>query len=573
MSTTVKDEPTQDFKAEPFIEISDFTLESVREGGEAETLYHSCELSADHGDFVLLLGPSGAGKSLLTNFILNLASPVSETLIVNQGDLRRPKMLLKLPKPGLQGTQEIDVFKEDLYPEELRAHVGVMFQKLGLLDDLSVAENLEYANDQCAHPKPREEWLNWRTKTFARLGLNEGLLHEPVGKLSGGQQQRVALGRMLAYAPKIMIFDEPTSALDPLSAQDAVQLIREAHDQSGAALTLVITHDYDNFLSVADRVWFLTQGRHFLNEQPPARAEEYEKRLRQTRIPSSRPLTLDEKLSHEAKIADRQSEIALERATNTMSRGLHSIGTTWFMRYLKTFTKRVIIEGLPFHLIAGLGLGAVATYFSFNMELGSVAVQGGTEVEVSHFVLPTFFEQMLSGFGIVLYRALIPLFTCICVAARSGTAITAYLSEMRDEGRKQWDAMESFGVPPSWFFLPQILFVFSIGCFILSYLSFLLASVGSLLVAMGTNPLCTYYTWVNTYWENLHPRAGFWFAGSGFFILKTVTAGLCIGLISFYYGTRKRKSSLDTMTNLSKANVYSVLITLLVFFLFLIAEA
>ena len=52
------------------------------------------------------------------------------------------------------------------------------------------------------------------------------------------------------------------------------------------------------------------------------------------------------------------------------------------------------------------------------MELGSVTVEDLGTVEVSRFVLPTFFEQMLSGFGVVLYRALIPLFTCICVAAQ-----------------------------------------------------------------------------------------------------------------------------------------------------------
>ena len=130
--------------------------------------------------------------------------------------------------------------------------------------------------------------------------------------------------------------------------------------------------------------------------------------------------------------------------------GISSWRSPWFRIYLWRFFKRIVIEGLPFHLIAGLGLGAVATYFSFNMELGSVTVESVGQVEVSRFVLPTFFEKMLSGFGVVMYRALIPLFTCVCVAARAGTAVTAYLSEMRDSNKRQWEALENFGVLPIW---------------------------------------------------------------------------------------------------------------------------
>lgn len=561
----------------PVIEVHDFALESIREqegsaDRKADTLYHRCELSANRGELVLLLGPSGAGKSLLTNFLLNLASPVSDTLLVNGGDERRlPSMILRLSGSEKE-IEEIEVLG-DFYPEELRGRVGVMFQSLGLLEDLSVAENLNFANDQSAQPKQGLDWTTWRSETLARLKLSEELLHEPTSKLSGGQRQRVALGRMLAFTPEVMIFDEPTSALDPLSATEAVRLIREAHDESQAALTLIITHDYNRFLPVADRVWFLSQDREFLSEHPPATADEYQKRLAQARLPSARPLSVSERLDHEAQVADRSSAVALQRWRSSISRGLKGVRSPWFRRYLKTFAKRVIVDGLPFHLLAGLGLGAVATYFSFNMELGSVYVGEVGTVQVSRFVLPTFFEQMLSGFGVVLYRALIPLFTCICVAARAGTAITAYLSEMRDEGRRQWDAMESFGIPPAWFFIPQLLIVFGLGCWILSYLAFWTASAGSLLVAMATNPLCTFYTWRDTYWAHLKPTGLFWFEGSGLFMLKTMSAGICIALISAYYGTKKRKTSLDTMTHLSRANVLSVLITLLVFFMLLVFEA
>jgi len=544
-------------------------------------LYRRCELRAFPGELVLLLGPSGAGKTLLTNFLLDLASPVSERLVVNDGDeRRRPSMRLRLAQGAGRPPREVEVLGER-YPEALRGRVGVMFQSLGLLEDLTAEQNLLFANDQSAQPRSGLEWATWLQDTLARLKLSETLLHEPVGKLSGGQRQRVALGRMLAYSPELMVLDEPTSALDPLSAREAVRLIREAHDaqhkqlqaRGGGALPLVITHDYDTFLPVADRVWFLSQEREFLDERPPASAEDYERRLAERRLPASRPVPVDERLAHEARVADRRAREALARVWAQAARGVASLKSPWFRRYLKTFAARVIWQGLPFHLAAGFGLGAVATYFSFNMELGSVGVEGVGDVQVSRFVLPTFFEQMLSGFGVVLYRALIPLFTCICVAARSGTAVTAYLSEMRDEGRRQWDALENLGVPPGWFFVPQLVGVFAVGCALLSYASFWFASAGSLLVAMVTNPLCTFYTWRDTYWASLHASGGVWFEGSGLFIVKTALAGLCIALISAYFGTRPRKTSLDMMANLSRANVWSVLVTLAVFFALLVYEA
>jgi len=448
-----------------------------------------------------------------------------------------------------------------------------MFQSLALLEDLTVSQNLMFANDQSRQPKPKQVWSAWLQDTMSDLKLAETLLNEPVSSLSGGQRQRIALARMLAFQPEIMIFDEPTSALDPLSADQAVQLIREAHDKSSAALTLIITHDYDRFLSIADRVWFLSQERTFLDESPPQSAESYRARLAQVRLPAARPLSVDELITHEASIYDRRSAQLIPHFLDTMKQGLQSLKSSWFVFYLWRFFKRIVIQGIPFHLFAGLGLGMVATYFSFNMELGSIIVDDIGELEVSHFVLPTFFEQMLSGFGVVMYRALIPLFTCICVAARAGTAVTAYLSDMRDGNKRQWDALENFGIPPMWFFLPQLIICFSLGCLLLSYAAFWCASAGSLIVAMVTNPLCTFYTWYHTYWASLHPAGILWFEGTGLFILKTMSSGLCIALISAYYGSRPRKTSLETMTNLSRANVWSVLVILVVFFLLLLAEA
>ena len=560
----------------PLLTIRDFALESIREdrgadsesGRQAEALYQRCDLSAQQGEIVLLLGPSGAGKSLLTNYLLNITTPLSETLLIGSLGKDQPPSI----KITLDDDQEIEVLA-DRYPEQMRGRVGVMFQSLALLEDLTVIENLRFARDQSRQPKHGAVWRAWLEDTLRDLKLAETLLNEPVSSLSGGQRQRVALARMLAFQPEIMIFDEPTSALDPISADQAVRLIRDGHHKNHTALTLIITHDYERFLSIADRVWFLSQERTFLDELPPASAESYKERLARPRTPDVRPLSVNELVAHEADILDRRWTQHVPQLLDTMNQGVKSLKSPWFRVYLWRFFKRIVLQGLPFHLIAGFGLGAVATYFSFNLELGSVTVESVGDVEVSTFVLPTFFEQMLSGFGVVMYRALIPLFTCICVAARAGTAVTAYLSEMRDSGKRQWEALENFGVPPLWFFVPQLIICFGVGCCVLSYTAFWLASAGSLLVSMVTNPLCTFYVWRDTYWAALHPRSIFWFEGSELFIAKTVLAGVCIALISAYYGARPRKTSLETMANLSGANVMSVLVILAVFFVLLMIEA
>ena len=152
MSPSHQDQ-AQDQAQAPFIEIRDFKLESIRKdkadpekgeqpsesGRRAEALYHSCELSAQRGEVVLLLGPSGAGKSLLTNFLLNITSPLSETLLMERGARHAsPSILVRLDE-----RTEVEVLA-DAYPEELRGRVGVMFQSLALLEDLTLEQNLSW---------------------------------------------------------------------------------------------------------------------------------------------------------------------------------------------------------------------------------------------------------------------------------------------------------------------------------------------------------------------------------------------------------------------------------------------
>ncbi len=556
------------------IEISGLTLESLNATGNqltARTLYRECELTAQRGEIVLLLGASGAGKSLLTNLLLNMESPLTESLILGESSLSRsPSMSVYLE------TEEPSEPLEALtlpYPESLKREIGVMFQSLGLFEDLTVEENFRFANDHSRSPRRGLEWSTWLGETLSKLQLSSSMIGRKIDKLSGGERQRVALGRLLAYQPRVMILDEPTSALDFGNTLRTVEMIKSVHQEGESLLTLVITHDYESFLEIADRVWLLDEEAKFLNHSPPLSHEVYREKLSMRRNLPTRDLSELDHLTHLARVHDLALMTSLKRAKSQLSRIMSTLKSPWMLVYLKKFIVEILIKGLPFYLVSSLVLGAVATYFTFNLNLGQISLSTGNEVEVSRFILPTFFEQMLSGFSVVMFRAVIPVFICLCVAARSGTAVTAYLSEMRDPQRRQWDALDHFGILPYWFFMPQLIVVFALSCFTLSYLSFWSASIGSLITSLVINPLCTLDIWYAHYIKLLEPTRGVWYKGAEMLLLKTTLSGVSIALISVRYGSKVKRSSLDMMRALSKANVFSVICVLIIYFLLLVWES
>ena len=540
--------------------------------GRAEQLYASTNLSALRGEIVLIVGTSGSGKSLLTQLLLNLESKLTESLAINRNELSQQELM----QVKLAGYPDVFDALMIPYPSELRSHLGVMFQSLGLFEDLSVQENLNFANDHAFQSREGDDWLIWRSDMVRKLKLSNNILHKRVSTLSGGEKQRVALGRLLASQAKIMILDEPTSALDFANACRTVELIQDVHQSSQSELTLIVTHDLEAFLPIADRVWFLDEERHFVSHYPPLEAQYYHNHFllqKNARSRSLSPLELDQ---HHAKCHDLAffNTSAIMKAQ--LKRAIKTMTSPWLKLYVLKFFKQNLFQALPFHLTASFVLGAVATYFAFNLKLGTIHLSANQSLEVSRFIIPTFFEQMLSGFSVVLYRAIIPLFTCLCFAARSGTAMTAYLAEIRDRKGRQWEAFETFGVRPFWFFTPPIIISMSISCLIISYLSFWSASLGSFLASTFINPLCAYEQWMEHYFRLITDQDSSWsisFKGTSTLVLKTMVSGVVIALVSAYYGSRPKKSALDTMKALSRANVLSVILILLIFFCILILES
>jgi len=183
------------------------------------------------GEFLALLGPSGSGKSTMLMAIAGFERADRGTIAI--------------------GGQTID----HLPPH--RRDIGMVFQHYALFPHLTVAENLAY-------PLRRRgvaaSAIGPRVEAALALVRLDGFGGRGIHALSGGQQQRVALARALIFNPRVLLMDEPMSALDRKLRQHMQLELKQLHQRLGATIILV-THDQEEALSMADRVALLDRGR------------------------------------------------------------------------------------------------------------------------------------------------------------------------------------------------------------------------------------------------------------------------------------------------------------------------
>lgn len=195
-----------------------------------------CQIN--RGEVVSIIGSSGCGKSTLLRCFNRLETISGGQLIVNNIDLSN----LDLNRRRLQ---------------ELRAHVGMVFQQFNLFPHLSVLENL------CLAPQKVLAQSSSDSKERASFYLNKVGLSEKAksypDQLSGGQKQRVAIARALCMEPKILLFDEPTSALDPELVGEVLQVMQQLAKEG--MTMIVVTHEMQFAREVATRVMFLNKGQ------------------------------------------------------------------------------------------------------------------------------------------------------------------------------------------------------------------------------------------------------------------------------------------------------------------------
>jgi putative spermidine/putrescine transport system ATP-binding protein len=183
------------------------------------------------GDLIALLGPSGCGKTTLLQIIAGFLRPSA-------------------------GEVCLDGQRINHVPAN-RRRVGMVFQNYALFPHLSVFENVAYGLRARKAP-----WAAIKDKTAEMLALVKmtGFAERLPGQLSGGQQQRVALARALAIEPGIMLLDEPFSALDKNLRLDMQIEIKGLLKNYGVT-SIIVTHDQEEALSMADRIVVLNRGR------------------------------------------------------------------------------------------------------------------------------------------------------------------------------------------------------------------------------------------------------------------------------------------------------------------------
>ena len=196
-------------------------------------------LDCPQGETLVLLGPSGAGKSSLLRVLNLLEMPRSGSLSIagNQFDFTRAP--------------------SDKAIRELRQNVGMVFQQYNLWPHLTVARNIGYG---LKLRKWRGADIARRVAELLRIVNLEGLGEVKVTELSGGQRQRVALARALAIEPQVLVLDEPLSNLDAKVRLNVRHEIKSLQKRLGFT-SLIVTHDQQEALVMADRIAVLNQGR------------------------------------------------------------------------------------------------------------------------------------------------------------------------------------------------------------------------------------------------------------------------------------------------------------------------
>ncbi|MEG4574995.1 nitrate ABC transporter ATP-binding protein [Microcoleus sp. N3A4] len=186
-------------------------------------------LTVNEGEFICLIGHSGCGKSTLLNMIAGFNGPTNGEVAL-QGS--------QITEPG---------------PDRM-----VVFQNYSLLPWLTATENIHLGVENVYPEKSADEHNTIVQEHLELVGLTEAG-HKRPGQLSGGMKQRVAIARALATQPKLLILDEPFGALDPITREELQEELLKIWRQHKITV-IMITHDIDEALFLADRIVMMTNG-------------------------------------------------------------------------------------------------------------------------------------------------------------------------------------------------------------------------------------------------------------------------------------------------------------------------
>jgi putrescine transport system ATP-binding protein len=183
------------------------------------------------GEFFALLGPSGCGKTTLLRMLAGFETPDEGRILLDGADIAQ---VLPHQRP-----------------------VNMMFQNYALFPHLSVRDNIAFGLKRAQMPRSE---IDTRVAEMVALVKLEGLEKRKPDQLSGGQRQRVALARSLARRPRVLLLDEPLAALDKKLRESTQLELMELQRRLGMTF-IIVTHDQEEAMTMADRIGVMDNGR------------------------------------------------------------------------------------------------------------------------------------------------------------------------------------------------------------------------------------------------------------------------------------------------------------------------
>lgn len=214
---------------EKFLTIKNL-FKSYKIGNIKQEVLKGMNFFAKKGEICVLLGPSGSGKSTLLNIIGGIDNADSGEIKINE------ELLLNMDDASLTNYR--------------RKHLGYVFQKYNLIENLNVKENIEVGAYLSNNPLDIDELI----KTLGLWDHKDKLPNQ----LSGGQQQRVSIGRAIVKNPDILLCDEPTGALDYKTSKEILTLLETVNEKYGNTI-IIVTHN-EAIRYMADHILKLHDG-------------------------------------------------------------------------------------------------------------------------------------------------------------------------------------------------------------------------------------------------------------------------------------------------------------------------
>jgi ABC-type multidrug transport system ATPase subunit/ABC-type transporter Mla maintaining outer membrane lipid asymmetry permease subunit MlaE len=454
-------------------------------------------LSIRRGERICIVGPSGSGKSVLLNLLIGVLRPERNRFVMRG---------------------EAEILGEDIlstYPPALTRQIGIVFQESALFEDLSTQANAAFGlKTRGGNQKTTKERVNTLLRA---VGLEDppSKIHE----LSGGQKKRLALARTLAVEPEFLIYDEPTTGLDPQLCRQIADLISKTHEEGqGRRTTLVVTHDYEAVVPMADRV-LLLDPRHGKIEEI-AEVRDLDGRLEEI---ASEGRSRSRSFQKEGSPISLLLEEALTAPLHWLGPIARFLSHPWPGSWRQTVLRMADALVLPclYTCAAGAVLGGLATFFT----LENNPLKGAMD------------RQALIGLGKVLVAIVFPLMTAVLFAARVGAGAAARLGNIR-LGRQD-DALRMLGRDPSAYLITPLFWTCLVGLPLLTLPVCVAGSLASLFCTALARPI-TPFGWASAFLSELT------LSDLCFALIKLVGSGGLVAAVAAWCGL-KHKSGAEAL--------------------------